>query len=222
MTGTFIVMEGPDKSGKSTQALLLVRALRGRGLSVVHTREPGGTSLAEAVRRILLDPRQRIHPLSELLLYEAARAQHTHETILPALRAGRIVLSERYTMASLAYQGCARGLGLGVARTLNRIASFRLVPRLTLVLDIPEPEFDLRPRGRLDRIELEGARFRKKVAEAYRRLSRTEPGTVLLNGRLARQKLHRKILRIVEPLVKRLNPPNARPPAGRGSRPGAC
>ncbi|MFA6316126.1 MAG: dTMP kinase [Elusimicrobiota bacterium] len=199
--GLFIVMEGPDKSGKSTQAKLLIQALRRQGRSVVHTREPGGTVLAEDVREILLRPDRRIAPLAELLLYEASRAQHTAETILPALRSGKIVLSERYSMASLAYQGCARGLGLPVVRTLNRIASFGLVPDLTLVLDIPESEFGSRPRGSLDRIELEGAAFRKRVRQAYRRLSRTEPRTVLVNGRLPVEDLRRLILNRVERLL---------------------
>lgn len=208
--GLFLVMEGPDKSGKSTQAALLVRALRGRGLDVVHTREPGGTSLAEAVRRILLDPRQRIAPLAELFLYEAARAQHTRDTLLPALRAGKIVVSERYAMASLAYQGCARGLGLAVVRTLNKVASFGLVPDLTLVLDIPESEFGLRPRGRLDRIERAGAAFRKDVRNAYRRLSRTEPRTVLVNGRMPLKELHRLILKRVEALLSKTAPSSRR------------
>ncbi|MBI5625087.1 MAG: dTMP kinase [Elusimicrobia bacterium] len=220
--GVFVVMEGPDKSGKSTQALLLVRALRRRSVPVVHTREPGGTSLAEAVRDILLDPDRKIDPLAELFLYEASRAQHTREIILPALRAGKIVLSERYTMASLAYQGCARGLGLAVVRTLNRVASCGLVPDLTLVLDIPESEFGSRPRGSLDRIEREGADFRMKVRQAYRRLSRAEPRTLLVNGRLPVAELHELIASKVDGLLqkedfmKRVMPPEreSSPPGG--------
>ncbi|MBI5882442.1 MAG: dTMP kinase [Elusimicrobia bacterium] len=228
--GLFLVLEGPDKSGKSTQAALLVRSLRGRGLDVIHTREPGGTSLAEAVRRILLNPKQNIVPLAELFLYEASRAQHTHETILPALKRGQIVVSERYAMASLAYQGCARGLGLPVVRTLNRVASFGLVPDLTLVLDIPESEFGSRPRGRLDRIEREGSAFRKKVRDAYRSLSRTEPGTVLVNGRMPLEDLRRLILKRVEALLSKTGlhdcaPPPAlkgSPSGGGGLRLGGC
>ncbi|MEK7656569.1 MAG: dTMP kinase, partial [Elusimicrobiota bacterium] len=100
--GRFIVLEGPDKSGKSTHAALLMDALHGRGLRALHTREPGGTFFAEAIRTILLDPRNKVHPLSELLLYEAARAQHTQEILLPALRAGKVVVCERYTLATLA------------------------------------------------------------------------------------------------------------------------
>src|SRR3990170_422491 len=94
--GAFIVLEGPDKSGKSTQAALLARRLRTGRIPFVHTREPGGTSFAEAIRKILLSPRHTVDPVAELLLYEAARAQHTRERILPALKAKKVVLSERY------------------------------------------------------------------------------------------------------------------------------
>ena len=96
--GLFIVFEGPDKSGKSTQARLLADTLRGRGHEMLHTREPGGTSVAEGVRKVLLDPALSIDPLAELFLYEASRAQHTSEKIRPALEAGKIVISERFTM----------------------------------------------------------------------------------------------------------------------------
>ena len=93
--GLFIVLEGPDKSGKSTQARLLANTLKGRGHEVLHTREPGGTSVAEGVRRVLLDPKLTIDPLAELFLYEASRAQHTNEKIIPALKAGQVVICHR-------------------------------------------------------------------------------------------------------------------------------
>lgn len=200
--GTFIVLEGPDKSGKSTQAALLARALRSRGIPLLHTREPGGTSFAEAIRRILLNPKHKVDPMAELLLYEAARAQHTSEKILPALRAGRMVLCERYTLATLAYQGYARGLPLPLVRALNRVATGGLRPRLTLLLDIPETQF--RSRGRLrrhDRLEREPSRFRRRVREGYRALSRREAGVVLLNGRGGVRQVHEEILRRVERLL---------------------
>ena len=102
MRGVFIVLEGPDKAGKSTQALKLARYFRRRRVPFIHTREPGGTSLAEALRKILLTRASAFDPWPRLFLYEAARAQHTEEKILPALKAGKIVLSERYTLATLA------------------------------------------------------------------------------------------------------------------------
>ena len=106
--GFFITFEGGEGSGKSTQARRLVAALRRRGLRPVHTREPGGTAIAEAVRRVLLTPGGRVAPLTELLLYEAARAQHLFEVVRPALARGAVVVCERYTDATEAYQGSGR------------------------------------------------------------------------------------------------------------------
>jgi len=169
--GFFVVLEGPDLSGKSTQAARLVRALRRRH-KVVHTREPGGTRLAESIRRLLLDARRRIAPVAELLLYEAARAQHVREKIRPALERGAVVVSERFTMATLAYQGCGRGLPLAMLRGLNRIATGGLEPDLTLVLDLPEAARAGRGRKRLDRLEKEPAEFGRRVRDGYRRLAR--------------------------------------------------
>lgn len=199
--GLFVVLEGPDKSGKSTQAALLARRLRRQGLSVVHTREPGGTGFAEAIRRLLLNPRHQVEPLAELFLYEASRAQHVGEKIRPALKRGAVVLCERFTMATDAYQGLARGLGLALTRRLNAAATGGLKPALTIVLDVPEAEFSARRRRRShDRMERAPAEFRRRVREGYRRLSRA-PRTVLLNGRVERAALHALIARRVEALL---------------------
>lgn len=201
--GTFIVLEGPDKSGKSTQAALLAKHFKSRRIPCLHTREPGGTSFAEAIRRILLSPKHRVDPIAELLLYEAARAQHTSERIRPALRAGETVISERYTLATLAYQGHARGLPLPLIRTLNRIATGGLEPDLTLVLDVPESEFRSRDRARRhDRLERESSLFRRRVREGYRKLARNGSRIILLNGRLGVAGLHREIVGLVEPLLR--------------------
>ncbi len=192
--GLFIVLEGPDKSGKSTQARLLARALEARGLTVLHTREPGGTAVAEAVRRVLLDPSLTVDPLTELFLYEASRAQHTREKLLPALAAGRVVVSERYTLSTDVYQGLARGLGLPLTRALSRYATGGLRPDLTVVIDVPDAEFARRDRARAhDRLEREPGRFRHLVRAGYRRLARA-PRTVLLDGRRAQDDLHQDIL----------------------------
>ncbi|PIR19266.1 MAG: dTMP kinase [Elusimicrobia bacterium CG11_big_fil_rev_8_21_14_0_20_64_6] len=198
----FIVFEGPDKSGKSTQARLLADALRAQGREVLHTREPGGTSVAEGVRKVLLDPALTIDPLAELFLYEASRAQHTNEKIVPALKAGKIVISERFTMSTDAYQGAARGLGLKTTTTLNRIATSGLKPDLTILLDIPVAEFDTRDQGReLDRLERENAEFRRKVREGYLKAAKADRRAVVLDGKLAADVLGKKILRLV---VKKL------------------
>lgn len=152
-------------------------------MSVAHTREPGGTSFAEAIRSILLDPKHRVHPLAELLLYEAARAQHTHERLLPALGRGEVVVCERYTMATMVYQGFARGLSLDLIRKLNAIATGGLKPDLSLVLDIPESEFGRRRRGRAhDRLERESSSFRRKVRLGYLRMAKSEPRSHLIRS----------------------------------------
>lgn len=198
LKGLFIVFEGPDKSGKSTQARLLADTLRGRGHAVLHTREPGGTSVAEGVRKVLLDPALTIDPLAELFLYEASRAQHTNEKIIPALKAGQVVISERFTMSTDAYQGAARGLGLKTTTTLNRIATSGLKPDLTILLDIPVAEFDSRDRGReLDRLERENAEFRLKVRKGYLKAAKADPRAVVLNGKLPADVLQKKILNLV-------------------------
>ncbi|MBI4060788.1 MAG: dTMP kinase [Elusimicrobia bacterium] len=197
--GVFIVLEGPDKSGKSTQARMLAEALRAKGREVLHTREPGGTSVAEGVRRVLLDPNLTIDPLTELFLYEASRAQHTSEKIRPALEAGKIVVSERFTMSTDAYQGAARGLGLAITATLNKIATGGLRPDLTVLLDIPAAEFDSRDPGReLDRLERESADFRGKVRRGYLKAAKADPRAVVLSGRLPADVLHAKILALAE------------------------
>ena len=181
--GLFVVLEGPDKSGKSTQARRLARALRERGLTVLHTREPGGTSVAEGVRAVLLNPGLRIDPMAELFLYEASRAQHVGEKIRPALARGEVVLCERFTMSTDAYQGVARGLGLKTTRTLNAVATGGVSPDLTIVLDLPADEFDSRDRSRsLDRLERENSSFRAAVRDGYRRLAASRPKTCLIDA----------------------------------------
>gem|GEM_PF-180333 len=179
-----MTLEGPDGCGKSTQAALLKKRLIELGRKVVHTREPGGTSLAENLRKILLHPEQKIFPLAELLLYESIRAQHTEEVILPALKRGEIVLCERYADATLAYQGYGRELPLETILTLNRIATKGLTPHLTIVLDIPVSKGLKRARKlqedgkKGDRLEREGLSFHSRVREGYLAIARKEPKRV--------------------------------------------
>ncbi len=203
-SGRFIVLEGPDRSGKSTQAALLVKALRGRGLPVVHTREPGGTSFAEAIRRVVLDPAHTVQPVAELLLYEAARAQHTEELLRPALEKGASVVCERYTLATLAYQGAGRGLDVALIRRLNRIATGGLVPDLTVVLDVPDREFHKRQIGPADRLELESRDFRGRVRAGYRRFAKSEPKTALVDATRTVDLVHAAIWERVERVLPRV------------------
>ncbi|HXT00925.1 MAG TPA: dTMP kinase [Elusimicrobiota bacterium] len=193
--GAFLVLEGPDKSGKSTQARLLAEALRARGLTVLHTREPGGTSVAEGVRAVLLNPQLSIDPVAELFLYEASRAQHVAEKIRPALARGETVVCERFTMSSDVYQGLARGLGLKTTRALNAAATGGLEPDLTFVLDMPVEHFDSRDTAReLDRLEREHVSFRVAVRKGYRRLAKSSRKTVLIDGTRPQAEIHALIL----------------------------
>jgi dTMP kinase len=200
--GLFVVLEGPDKSGKSTQARLLVEKLRALGRDVVHTREPGGTSFAEEVRRILLSTEHVVRPVAELLLYEASRAQHTDEVLRPALEAGKVVVCERYTLSTTVYQGKARGLDAELVETANKLATGGLAPDLTFVVDIPDSEFSARDTKRAhDRLENEPAAFRRRVREGYRK-SRG-PGLVHLDGTLPVERLQGLILQRVQTALPR-------------------
>ena len=196
--GFFIVLEGPDRSGKSTQAWLLKTWFERKGYSVVLTREPGGTKVSEQVRKILLDPGNNIERLTELFLYESSRAQHTLEIILPALKAGKAVISDRFTMSTAAYQGYGRGLSIKTVNTLNNIATCGLKPDLVFVFDIPDRIFAERERlaQKLrgpDRMERESAAFRKRVNRAYKILAR-KPGVNRVNGALPAADIQKEII----------------------------
>ncbi len=172
MKGKFIVLEGPDRCGKSTQAKLLYNYLLERGFDVVLTREPGGTPTAEKIRQIVLEPGLDVRPVAELLLYEASRAQHTQEKILPALQEGKVVICERYTMSTCAYQGYARGLDLDMINTLNQIATTGLKPDLTLVFLMSDKYFSSRGEYLFsDRLEREDREFRQNMRHGYKMLA---------------------------------------------------
>jgi dTMP kinase len=174
--GHFITFEGSDGCGKTTQTTLLVKKLKENGFEVVHTREPGGTMLAEAVRRILLHPESRIAPVTELLLYEACRYQHTDELILPSLKAGKFVICERYTDATVAYQGFGRGIDKKIISQLNSIATSGTVPDLTVFFDsdINEGLSRAHSRGK-DRLENEDIQFHHRVRDGYLWLAKKYP-----------------------------------------------
>ena len=187
------MFEGPDRSGKSTQVKLLAAWLEKKGLGTVLTREPGGAGISEAIRGILLDPENRIGPLAELLLYEAARAQHTDDVILPALKAGKTVISDRFTMATTAYQGYGRRLDLKMVETLNRIATAGLKPDLTVVFTMPDAEFFKRGKNLAsDRMERQNDAFRLRVNKAYSVLAR-RPGSFRIDARGTVEKIHAAI-----------------------------
>jgi dTMP kinase len=181
--GVFVTFEGVEGSGKSTQLHRLAAYLAGKGVPHVATREPGGTPLADDVRRLLLSPREEaVFPETELLLYEAARAQHVRGFILPALESGKAVLCDRFFDATTAYQVHARALDAGMVERLNRFASGGLTPDLTLLFDLaPEVGFSrLAGRGHAaDRMERESAAFHRSVREGYLRLLESEAGRIV-------------------------------------------
>jgi dTMP kinase len=182
----FITFEGVDGSGKTTQLKALENHLVARGRSCISTREPGGTSLGRLIRQALLeDGKQPIVSPAELFLYLADRAQHVQEVILPALEKGKMVLCDRHTDSTLAYQGYGRGIELGLLRSLNDIASQGLKPDLTLLFDCPV-EIGLSrtvqrqsqaasKQSREDRFEREKIEFHEKVRKGFLELAGAEP-----------------------------------------------
>ncbi len=175
--GRFVTFEGNEGAGKSTQIRRLASLLRRRGVRVVVTREPGGTPAAEQLRRLLLARGRRWPAIAELLIVNAARASHVEEVIRPALRRGAWVLCDRFTDATLAYQGYGRGLPLQQVRDVNRLATRGVVPDRTLLLDLPAGRSlrRARRRGARTRFEDEADAFHRRVRGGYRAIARREP-----------------------------------------------
>lgn len=169
----FITFEGTDGVGKTTQAKLLKKWLEEKKRRVVLTREPGGGKISEEIREILLNPKTKIENLTELFLYQAARIEHVEKIVRPALKTGQTVLCDRFTDATIAYQGFARGLSLKTIDSLNSIATGNLRPDLTIWLDHP-PQKALRKarKKRGDRIENKGFKFQEKVRKGYQFLAK--------------------------------------------------
>jgi dTMP kinase len=176
--GRLITFEGLDGSGKTTQLRLLAQRLRAAGRGVVETAEPGGSRVGLAIRRILLEAAGlELSARAELLLYCASRAQNVEEVIRPALGAGGIVLSDRFTDSTLVYQGAARGVGVEIVEQLDAIATGGLKPDLTLLLDL-DPGASLSRAVERNRMEREDLEFHRRVAAAYRELAAREPGRI--------------------------------------------
>jgi dTMP kinase len=178
--GRFISLEGGEGVGKSTQARALAAALRGRGLDVVETREPGGSAGAEAIRALLLEGgADRWGARAEALLFAAARSDHVYKTILPALEAGKWVLCDRFVDSSIAYQGGADGLGADAIRALHEVGSAGLLPDRTLLLTLPEDvamaREAARDAGRPDRFGARDPDYHRRVTGTFRAFAEAEP-----------------------------------------------
>ena len=185
MRGFFLALEGSDGSGKTTVLKGIKARFAQKEIPVLYTREPGGTPIAEKIRAILLDPaHQEMAPMTEALLYAASRAQHVREVILPALEEGKILLSDRFVLSSLVYQGIARGVGLEEVSAINRYATGGLVPDLTLFLDVDPLTVLRRKAGRVeqDRLEKAGDAFFQNVYNGYQQALRTMENVVVVDA----------------------------------------
>ena len=201
----FITFEGIEGCGKTTQIELLYTCLEEKGHRVVKTREPGGTAFGESLRKAFLNTKMKVYPLSELLVFMAMRAQHIDELILPALEEGTIVLCDRFTDASYAYQGYGRGIDLNVIERLNTLVVKGIKPDLTILLDCPVEKGLTRKAqsASMDRFEKEELSFHRKIKKGYEKLVKQDPKRFfVIDGTLDINAIHETIGRKVEDLLK--------------------
>ena len=197
----FIVFEGGDGSGKSTQARSLLRRLRRRGISVMPTHEPGGTPLGQSLRR-LLKSGDAMTPMSELMLFEAARAQLVQQVIRPFLDQGGVVIADRFTSSTVAYQGYGRGLDRELIERLNREATGGLEPDLTVLLDLPVETALARKGANGDTFDGAPVDFHRKIRRGYSALAASDPGGwLVLDGQRPPEELSREIWSKVQTLL---------------------
>jgi dTMP kinase len=201
MKGIFISFEGIEGTGKSTQAELLAQYLRGKGFRVTQTAEPGGTRISLKIRELLLSPESTdMDPLTELLLYNAARVQHIKEIIMPALRRGDVVVTDRFSDSTMAYQGYGRGIDPELIDSLDVLATGRLRPNLTVLLDIDVETGLMRNRKiqKNDRLELEDVSFHERVRKGFMSIAAKEQERVKLLGcASAVEAVHREVVGVV-------------------------
>ena len=205
MKGVFITFEGIDGCGKSTQTALCKEWLESLGRAVLLVREPGGTILGEKIRELLLDKKNcSMAPMTELFLFEAARAQIVEETIKPALAEGKAVICDRFFDSSYAYQGCARNLGAEMVSRLNMDATGGLAPDITFFLDISVDEAIRRREGRggeKDRIESAGDAFQEKVRNGFIRAASEDKRIVTIDASAAPEDIFKQIQEKLETLI---------------------
>jgi len=212
--GTFITFEGIDGSGKSTQLRLLGNFLRANRCDALLTREPGGTTLGVRLRAALLDAMEEVDPLTELLVFAADRAQHVRRLVRPALEAGRLVISDRYADATVAYQGAGRGFGPELISQIVQLATEGLKPDLTLLFDLPIEESTSRTARRStgktatrispDRLDIENSDFHARVRDAYLQIALAEPDRVkLIDTSGPVEQTQERVKEIIVPFLER-------------------
>ncbi len=220
MPGLFVTFEGGEGSGKTTQLQMLLTHLRAAGLDAIETRDPGGTPIGKHVRALLLDPAfGGMGATAELFLYEASRAQLVEEVIRPALAAGRLVLCDRFTDSTVAYQGYGRGLDLDLIAHLNGLAAGGVRPDLTFLLDLDPEQGLARATQRMrqlcqqhDRLEEEVLGFHQRVRTGYRAIAAAEPGRlVVLDASGSAADVADRVRRRMDVLLR-----SARPRSGSG------
>ena len=206
MKGSFISFEGIEGTGKTIQSKLLYEHFRKTGYTVILTEEPGGTRIGLKIRDVLLSVENKeITPVTELLLYNASRAQHLKELILPALNEGGIVITDRFSDSTVAYQGYGRGIDSKLIDSLERMVTEGLKPDITLLLDLDAETGLLRNKGinKTDRLELEDLKFHKKVRAGYLQIAAREPERIkLIDGSGSIEEIQRKIIDIVTSCIK--------------------
>ncbi|MBN2654019.1 MAG: dTMP kinase [Nitrospirae bacterium] len=197
----FISLEGIEGTGKSTQSRLLSEALTAAGYEALLTFEPGGTRIGQSIREILLKPdHKEMSFVAELLLYNAARSQHLHEVILPALERGAVVITDRYTDSTVAYQGYGRGIDIELLKSIDRISTKGFMPHLTILFDLDVQVGLERNRGvnKVDRFELEEVAFHEKVRSGYLEIARLEPQRIkIVDASKEPQDIHKQVKDIV-------------------------
>ena len=201
MKGKFIVLEGPDGSGKTTQIERLKEYLEEKGRECLITREPGGTRIGEAIRQIILNPEYtEMSDVTEMLLYAASRAQLIHDVIGPAIEGGKFVICDRFVDSSIVYQGIARGLGIETVSRINAPGIGIYQPDLIFFIDIPEEEGLARKKKqkKLDRLEQESVDFHHMVSEGYRKVLKDRPEVIRIDGCLPVEEIHQKIRMHIE------------------------
>lgn len=208
MKGLFIVMEGPDGSGKTTQINLLKEYLEEAGYECLITREPGGTVIGEEIRQLILNPEHKeMSPVTEMLLYAASRAQLVHEVIGLALEEGKIVISDRFVDSSIVYQGIARKLGISTVSAVNAPGIGIYRPDGIFFIDLSEAEGLRRKKEQknLDRMEQEGIDFHHMVSEGYRKVLSGRPEVMKIDGGRSIDTIQKKIRNHVDELLKKKN-----------------